>query len=93
MRRVIAWADMQMQLKVYGVCMIPCLVLGFKGSIGGCRGDNVSKLLSTDVVYGYINQIKSIKRKLKGKKHMEGQRYTRPLTTPPGPCVIVSGCT
>lgn len=28
MRRVIAWADMQMQLKVYGVCMIPCLVSG-----------------------------------------------------------------
>lgn len=29
MRRVIAWADMQMQLKVDGVCMIQCSGLGF----------------------------------------------------------------
>lgn len=28
MRRVIMWADMQMQLKVYGVCMIQLLGLG-----------------------------------------------------------------
>lgn len=86
MRRVIAWADMQMQLKVYGVCMIQWSGLGVEGSIVGCRRDNVSKWLSMNIVDGYINQIKSIKQKIAKKKTHRKVYSSRP-------CVIVSGRT
>ena len=55
---------------MYGVCMIQCSGRRFEGSIVGSRGDNGSKLLSIDIVDGYINQIKSIKRRLRGQKHI-----------------------
>lgn len=56
--------------KCTGVCMIQCSGQRFEDSIVGCGGDNGSKLLSIDIVDGYINQIKSIKRRLKGRKHI-----------------------